>query len=191
MELDLNTVMLAISTCCIAVATSVYLTAAWGNKRKPHTKQETLRKVRIYVDGCWDVMHSGHYNALRQARALGDFLVVGVHSDEEIARVKREPVMNNEQRMAAVTACKWADEVTFRLHSKHCTCTVQRRCSPIECNGSYWDNATLLHLELDNTNNTESCKCRLKQDKHLNILFLVDISKLSLPSIANREFKYI
>lgn len=74
-----------------------------------------LRKkpVRVYLDGCWDVMHSGHYNALRQAKALGDILVVGVHSDEEIARNKREPVMKNEQRMAAVKSCKWADEVVF------------------------------------------------------------------------------
>ena len=58
-------------------------------------------------------MHSGHYNAIRQAKALGDILVVGVHSDAEIARNKREPVMKNDQRMAAVQACKWADEVVF------------------------------------------------------------------------------
>jgi len=58
-------------------------------------------------------MHSGHYNALRQAKSLGDVLVVGVHSDAEIERNKREPVMNNEQRMAAVKSCKWADEVVF------------------------------------------------------------------------------
>lgn len=71
------------------------------------------RLTRVYVDGCWDVMHSGHYNALRQAKQLGDILVVGVHSDEEIERHKRSPVMKNEQRMAAVSACKWADEVVF------------------------------------------------------------------------------
>merc|ERR1712154_51533 len=62
------------------------------------TKKE---KVRIYLDGCWDVLHSGHYNAFRQAKGLGDTLVVGVHSDQEIALHKREPVMKNEQRMAA------------------------------------------------------------------------------------------
>merc|ERR1719162_1908426 len=58
-------------------------------------------------------MHSGHYNAIRQAKALGDVLVAGVHSDKEIAQFKRNPVMNNEQRMAAVSACKWVDEVVF------------------------------------------------------------------------------
>merc|ERR1712154_615193 len=39
--------------------------------------------------------------------------VVGVHTDSEIALHKREPAMKNEQRMAAVSACKWVDEVEF------------------------------------------------------------------------------
>jgi len=71
------------------------------------------KPVRIYIDGCWDVMHSGHYNAIRQAKALGDVLVVGVHSDEEIGRNKRQPVMNDEERTTMVEACKWTDEVVF------------------------------------------------------------------------------
>ena len=58
-------------------------------------------------------MHSGHYNAIRQAKALTDVLVVGVHSDAEILRHKGPPVMNNEERMATVRACKWVDEVVF------------------------------------------------------------------------------
>jgi ethanolamine-phosphate cytidylyltransferase len=77
------------------------------------TTNTNRRVVRGYVDGCFDIMHSGHYNALRQAKMLCDVLVVGVHSDEEILRNKGPPVMNNEERMATVKACKWADEVVF------------------------------------------------------------------------------
>ena len=40
---------------------------------------------RIYIDGCFDLVHAGHYNAIRQARTMCDQLVVGVCSDEEIA----------------------------------------------------------------------------------------------------------
>jgi len=78
-----------------------------------HVDSPDGKLVRIYIDGCWDVMHSGHYNAIRQAKALGDTLLVGVHSDEEITKNKREPVMNNEERIAMVRACKWTDEVVF------------------------------------------------------------------------------
>jgi ethanolamine-phosphate cytidylyltransferase len=45
------------------------------------------------MDGCFDMMHYGHCNALRQARALGDELVVGVVSDEEIIANKGPPVI--------------------------------------------------------------------------------------------------
>jgi cytidyltransferase-like protein len=44
------------------------------------------------MDGCFDMMHYGHCNALRQARALGDQLVVGVVSDDEITANKGPPV---------------------------------------------------------------------------------------------------
>lgn len=66
---------------------------------------------RIYMDGCFDLMHSGHFNAVRQAKALGKVLVVGVHSDAEIALNKGPPVMNEQERYAMVRACKWVDEV--------------------------------------------------------------------------------
>ena len=71
------------------------------------------RPIRTYIDGCFDIMHSGHYNAIRQAKQLTDILVVGVHSDDEILKHKGPPVMNNEERLATVRACKWVDEVVF------------------------------------------------------------------------------
>ena len=73
----------------------------------------TRRPVRTYIDGCFDIMHSGHYNAIRQAKQLTDILVVGVHSDDEILKHKGPPVMNNEERLATVRACKWVDEVVL------------------------------------------------------------------------------
>ena len=52
------------------------------------------------MDGCFDLMHYGHANALRQAKALGDELVVGVVSDEEIVANKGPPVLSMEERYA-------------------------------------------------------------------------------------------
>lgn len=68
-------------------------------------------KKKIWVDGCFDMFHYGHANALRQARELGDWLVVGVHNDAAITLHKGPPVMMASERYAAVAACKWADEV--------------------------------------------------------------------------------
>lgn len=73
-----------------------------GEKKKP---------VKIWVDGCFDMMHFGHANALRQAKSLGDYLIVGVHSDEAILKNKGPTVMKEQERYKAVRACKWVDEV--------------------------------------------------------------------------------
>ncbi|KAL6519532.1 Ethanolamine-phosphate cytidylyltransferase [Orobanche gracilis] len=69
------------------------------------------RPIRVYMDGCFDMMHYGHCNALRQARALGDQLVVGVVSDAEITANKGPPVTPLNERMIMVSAVKWVDEV--------------------------------------------------------------------------------
>ena len=51
-------------------------------------------KVKVWCDGCYDMVHFGHANSLRQAKAMGDRLVVGVHTDEEITLHKGPPVFN-------------------------------------------------------------------------------------------------
>ncbi|GJY23751.1 ethanolamine-phosphate cytidylyltransferase-like protein [Tanacetum coccineum] len=56
------------------------------------------KRVRVYMDGCFDLMHYGHANALRQAKALGDELVVGIVSDEEIIKNKGPPVLSMDER---------------------------------------------------------------------------------------------
>ncbi|XP_046533072.1 ethanolamine-phosphate cytidylyltransferase isoform X2 [Equus quagga] len=72
---------------------------------------EGRRAVRVWCDGCYDMVHYGHSNQLRQARAMGDYLIVGVHTDEEISKHKGPPVFTQEERYRMVQAIKWVDEV--------------------------------------------------------------------------------
>ncbi|KAL9264714.1 Ethanolamine-phosphate cytidylyltransferase-like protein [Drosera capensis] len=83
------------------------ITSSFKNKKKSKKK----KPIRVYMDGCFDMMHYGHCNALRQARALGDQLVVGVVSDAEIIANKGPPVTPLHERMIMVQAVKWVDEV--------------------------------------------------------------------------------
>lgn len=46
-----------------------------------------------YVPGAWDLFHIGHLNILLRARRMCDQLIVGVVTDEELARVKGAPPM--------------------------------------------------------------------------------------------------
>lgn len=68
-------------------------------------------KVRVWCDGCYDMVHFGHANSLRQAKALGHTLIVGVHNDKEISKHKGPPVFTQEERYKMVKGIKWVDEV--------------------------------------------------------------------------------
>lgn len=75
------------------------------------TQQKKKKPIRVYMDGCFDAMHFGHANALRQAKALGDVLVVGINPEREIRKHKGPPIMTDEERRIAVSSVKWVDEV--------------------------------------------------------------------------------
>lgn len=66
-----------------------------------------LHEDRLWVDGCFDFTHHGHAGAMRQARKLGNELYVGIHTDEDIYVNKGPVVMNLDERVMAVEACKW------------------------------------------------------------------------------------
>lgn len=69
------------------------------------------KEVRVWCDGCYDMVHFGHANSLRQAKALGHKLVVGIHNDADISKNKGPPVFTQEERYKMVRGIKWVDEV--------------------------------------------------------------------------------
>ncbi|XP_055876494.1 ethanolamine-phosphate cytidylyltransferase-like isoform X2 [Biomphalaria glabrata] len=73
--------------------------------------QKKKKEIRIWMDGCFDMVHFGHANAIRQAKEFGDVLLVGVHSDAEVTRHKGPPVYTEEERYKMVRAIKWVDQV--------------------------------------------------------------------------------
>lgn len=65
----------------------------------------------------YDMVHFGHANALRQAKALGDKLIVGIHNDAEITRHKGPPVFTQDERWvvrAVRNIMSWVREYTLR-----------------------------------------------------------------------------
>ena len=67
---------------------------------------------RIITFGTFDLFHFGHVNVLRRARALGDWLIVGVSSDELNFRKKgKRPYFTLDERLAIVGDSRFVDEV--------------------------------------------------------------------------------
>lgn len=65
----------------------------------------------VFTNGCFDLIHPGHIALLEHARRLGDILVVGVNTDEGVARLKGDgrPVNPLEQRLRVLSAISSVD----------------------------------------------------------------------------------
>jgi cytidyltransferase-like protein len=66
---------------------------------------------RVYVDIVGDLFHAGHVAFFQQAKAFGDYLIVGVLADDVVEGYKRVPVLSLEERVKVISACKYVDEV--------------------------------------------------------------------------------
>jgi len=65
----------------------------------------------VMTNGCFDVLHPGHWDCLRQARVLGDVLVVAVNSDASVRELKgpSRPVNSIDDRLRMLQGCRDVD----------------------------------------------------------------------------------
>ncbi len=67
----------------------------------------------VFTNGCFDILHIGHIKYLKEAKALGDRLIVGLNSDESVRRLKGDlrPINNQEHRKEFLESLQAVDEV--------------------------------------------------------------------------------
>ncbi|ADZ92493.1 bifunctional D-glycero-beta-D-manno-heptose-7-phosphate kinase/D-glycero-beta-D-manno-heptose 1-phosphate adenylyltransferase HldE [Marinomonas mediterranea] len=68
----------------------------------------------VFTNGCFDILHPGHVAYMRQAKALGDRLIVAVNTDASVKRLKGEkrPINDLKHRMAVLEGIGAIDWVT-------------------------------------------------------------------------------
>lgn len=68
----------------------------------------------VFTNGCFDILHAGHVRYLKEARALGDLLVVGLNSDPSVGRIKPgRPIVPQEQRAEVLAALEAVSYVVY------------------------------------------------------------------------------
>ena len=77
--------------------------------------EKRAKKRIVLANGCFDVIHAGHIRYLAGAKEVGDFLVVGVNSDEQVRLLKgpARPYMPETERAEIVAAFRFVDAVTI------------------------------------------------------------------------------
>lgn len=69
----------------------------------------------VLANGCFDLFHVGHIRYLAGAKELGDCLIVGINSDEQVKKLKGEnrPFMPEQERAEVLSALRFIDFVTI------------------------------------------------------------------------------
>ena len=69
--------------------------------------------MRVWTNGCFDILHRGHIELFKIASLLGDELVVGVDTDEKVKldKGKDRPINNLQDRMLILQSIKYIDKV--------------------------------------------------------------------------------
>jgi D-beta-D-heptose 7-phosphate kinase/D-beta-D-heptose 1-phosphate adenosyltransferase len=78
--------------------------------------QREGKKV-VFTNGCFDILHAGHVRYLREAKGLGDILVVGLNSDRSVSSIKPgRPVVPQDQRAEVLSAvCIFDEDTPYEL----------------------------------------------------------------------------
>jgi D-beta-D-heptose 7-phosphate kinase/D-beta-D-heptose 1-phosphate adenosyltransferase len=72
-----------------------------------------LEERIVFTNGCFDILHTGHFELLAEAKSLGGKLIVGINSDDSVRRFKgpKRPINNVNKRKKQLELLPWVDEV--------------------------------------------------------------------------------
>ena len=79
------------------------------------SKAKQSGRTVVFTNGCFDLLHAGHVRCLKEARSLGDLLVVGLNRDASVRRLKGRgrPVMPEKDRAEVLSALECVDYLVF------------------------------------------------------------------------------
>lgn len=79
------------------------------------TRLKRNGKCVVFTNGCFDLLHPGHTRYLCAARAMGDYLIVGMNSDRSVRSIKGagRPVMSEDARAEVLASLSFVDAVVL------------------------------------------------------------------------------
>lgn len=105
--------------------------------------------VKVWTNGCFDVLHRGHIEMLKYARSLGDELVVGIDTDDKVKKDKGEqrPFNSLENRIMVLEAIRYVDRVVTFSSSSDLTSSIKEYEPDYMVVGSDWKNKPVVGEE--------------------------------------------
>jgi len=79
----------------------------------PFPVSKQFQGTMVFTNGCFDILHVGHFKFLTEAKSFGDILVVGLNSDESVKKIKgqRRPIFNLDDRIRFLFETRLVDYI--------------------------------------------------------------------------------
>lgn len=102
--------------------------------------------MNIFVNGTFDILHRGHLELLNYAKGLGDFLLVGIDSDERVKEKKgsTRPIHNQEERKFFLENLKAVDAVDIFSNDEDLKNMIRSFKPDIMVVGSDWKGKSVI-----------------------------------------------
>lgn len=86
----------------------------WQDLKKVLSELKSEGKKIVFTNGCFDIIHIGHIHYLKEAKKLGNILVIGLNSDTSIRTIKpNRPIISEQERAVILSALEMVDYVTL------------------------------------------------------------------------------
>ena len=101
---------------------------------------------KVWVNGCFDILHRGHIELFKYAKEHGDYLIVGLDEDVRVSANKgpTRPVNNLKDRIFVLQALKYIDEVVSFGSDTELEAQVDRAKPDIMVVGSDWKGKNII-----------------------------------------------
>lgn len=135
------------------------------------------KKTVVYTAGSWDLLHFGHLNILQKAKKLGDYLIVGVSTDDMVKSYKQlKPIVSYKDRVSLIKELKCVDEVIPQIRFFDIT-QLQQYHIDIIVLGDDWKNKSFPELN------------RCLDALHIKMVYVPYTKRLSTSSIKRKIIK--
>jgi D-beta-D-heptose 7-phosphate kinase/D-beta-D-heptose 1-phosphate adenosyltransferase len=105
--------------------------------------------IKVFTNGCFDILHVGHMRLLEFAKSCGDYLVVGLNSDRSIKSIKGDdrPIIHQEERKEMLQAIRWVDDVVV-FHEPNPLSLIKKIQPYILVKGADWKDKKVIGSHL-------------------------------------------
>ena len=105
--------------------------------------------IKVFTNGCFDMLHLGHLSLLKRCALMGSHVMVGIDSDRRVRQSKgtNRPINSETTRKEFLLNLKWVNDVVIFDTDQELEETVERYCPDYMIVGSDWQGKQVIGSE--------------------------------------------